>query len=143
MLLRGAVAQCPERVLEVIDYLNYQRQRRHIRNPVRYLYEAISFESNLAIPQSSTPELPTGFGQWVDVAKAKGEVLAAMTIDSVHHILSAEQMWIPTEQAQHSGQFLTANEIMRVSAPSYGSLANEKSVVSALIPKTVRTIVST
>ena len=49
--LRGAIktasseanAQYPERVLEAIDYLNYQRQRRHIRNPVGYLYEGRVF----------------------------------------------------------------------------------------------------
>ena len=94
--LRGAVARFPDRVLEAIDYLHYQRQRRHIHNPVGYLYEAIASGWKLAIPQPSTPELPAGFGQWFEEARDKGQVLAAMAIGGIHHTLHVELGWIPT-----------------------------------------------
>ena len=45
-------------------------------------------------------------------------------------------------QVQHSGQFSVANSGMRVSGLFYSSSANEKSIVSALAQKSVRTIAS-
>ena len=93
-----ANAQYPERVMEAIDYLNYQRQRRHIHNPVGYLYEAIASGWNISIPGSGTSRLPAGFSKWFSVAKAQGRVLAATMIDRVHHTLHVELGWLPTEQ---------------------------------------------
>ena len=95
--LRGAIARFPERVLEAIAYLNYQRQRRHIRNPVGYLYEAIVGGWELHVPEASELILPTEFRQWFDEARTKGDVLAAMMINGIHHTLHVDKGWVPTE----------------------------------------------
>ena len=95
--LRGAIARFPERVLKAIDYLNYQRQRQHIRNPARYLYEAIveNWDLSTAGPRASI--LPAGFRQWFDKARREGQVIAATVIDGIHHTLHVEKGWVPTE----------------------------------------------
>lgn len=96
--LKGAIAQYPERVRGAIDYLKFQQGRRFIQNPVGYLYEAIVSGWNLSTPSLSVSAPPAGFNEWFDRAKTQGWVVAAMTIDGVHHTLHTQQGWIPTEQ---------------------------------------------
>ena len=103
--LRGAIktassqanARFPDRVLEAIDYLNYQQQRRHIHNPVGYLYEAIVQKWKLHDSKLSADILPAGFSQWFNEARAEGRVLAAMMINEIHHTLHIDKGWVPTE----------------------------------------------
>ncbi len=56
--------------------------------------------------------------------------------------LDHDSRQIVAEPSQHSGQFFNGNGRMRVLALFYSSLAHEKSRVSALARKSVRTIAS-
>jgi hypothetical protein len=96
--LKAAIAQFPDRVPAAIAYLQHQQQHHAIRNPTGYLHQAIIQGWNLSIASSPTPPLPTGFNVWFDWAQAQGWVLAATTIDGIHHTLHVQQGWIPTEQ---------------------------------------------
>ena len=69
---------------------------------VGYLYEAIAAGWKLTIPQPSVSGVLIGFRTWFDQAKAQGLVLAAMTIDGVHHTLHAVQGWLPTSYLMQS-----------------------------------------
>ena len=96
--LKAAIAQFPDRVLAAIAYLQHQQQHHSIRNPIGYLQQAITQGWSLSIAASATPALPTDFNAWFDWAKAQGLVLAATTIDGVHHTLHVQQGWVPTGQ---------------------------------------------
>jgi hypothetical protein len=96
--LRGAITQFPERVRGAIEYLRFQQGRRSIHHPVGYLYEAIVSGWNLSTPSPSVSAPPAGFNEWFDRAKTQSWVVAAMTIDGVHHTLHTQQGWVPTEQ---------------------------------------------
>ncbi|MBD2094257.1 hypothetical protein H6F90_03730 [Trichocoleus sp. FACHB-591] len=99
--LKAAIAQFPDRVPAAIAYLQHQRQHHSIRNPIGYLHQAILQGWKLAIVASSTSLLPAGFNAWFSWAKAQGWVLAATTIDGIHHTLHVQQGWIPTKQLMH------------------------------------------
>jgi hypothetical protein len=99
--LKRAIAQFPDRVQPAIDYLNHQQQKRQIKNSVGYLYQAIVESWNLAVPQatlavSAKQHVPAGFSEWFDQMKAQGLVVAATTVDGIHHTLHTQQGWIPT-----------------------------------------------
>lgn len=93
--LRRAIAQFPDRVQPAIDYLQHQQQKRQIKNPVGYLYQAIVEHWNLAIPQAL---VPAGFSEWFDQMKRQGLVVAAMVIDGVHNTLHVTEGWQSTQQ---------------------------------------------
>ncbi|HEY9909069.1 MAG TPA: hypothetical protein V6D18_15850 [Thermosynechococcaceae cyanobacterium] len=94
-LLQSAIARFPEQVQPALRYLNHQQQRRTILNPVGYLYQAITQAWNIALPD---PVTPVGFREWFDRTKEQGLVVAAMTIEGVHHTLHIQQGWVPTVQ---------------------------------------------
>ncbi|MBD2153087.1 hypothetical protein [Leptolyngbya sp. FACHB-16] len=95
--LRRAIAQYPGRVEGAIAYLQHQQEKRKIENPVGYLYEAIC--SGWALPVSHASAIvPQGFNEWFNRARAEGLVVAAMTIEGVHHTLHAQRGWMPTVQ---------------------------------------------
>ncbi|MBW4489504.1 MAG: hypothetical protein KME12_17090 [Trichocoleus desertorum ATA4-8-CV12] len=96
--LKVAIAQFPDRVPAAIAYLQHQQQRHSIRNPIAYLHQAIAQGWSLSIAGSATSALATDFKQWFDWAKAQGKVLAATTLNGVHHTLHVHQGWVPTEQ---------------------------------------------
>jgi hypothetical protein len=86
-------------VKPAIAYLQHQQQKRQIKNPVGYLYEALVQGWELNIAEASRAIVPASFSQWFDRARAKGLVLAATTIEGVHHTLHIQQGWIPTVEA--------------------------------------------
>jgi hypothetical protein len=94
--LRRAIAQYPGRVKGAIDYLKQQQQKRRIKNPAGYLYEAIVQEWNVSVVRESI--VPEGFSEWFESMKKQGLVLAAMTIEGVHHTWHCQLGWVPTEQ---------------------------------------------
>ncbi|MBD2096529.1 hypothetical protein H6F90_15425 [Trichocoleus sp. FACHB-591] len=96
--LKAAIAQFPDRVPAAIAYLQHQRQHHSIRNPMGYLHQAILQGWNPCITTSATSALPAGFNVWFDWAKTQGRVLAATTINGVHHALHVQQGWVPTKQ---------------------------------------------
>ncbi|MDX2244787.1 MAG: hypothetical protein NW224_29275 [Leptolyngbyaceae cyanobacterium bins.302] len=101
--LKRAIAQFPDRVKPAIDYLNQQQQKQPINNPVGYLYEAIVEGWNLAVPKatlagSAKQCVPDGFSEWFNQMKAQGLVVAAMTIDGVHHTLHIQHDWVQTHE---------------------------------------------
>lgn len=107
--LKRAVRQFPERVIGAIRYLQQQQRRRQIENPGGYLYRAIIegwqvSQQEGAIPfQGRDAIAPIGFKVWFDQMQEKGLVLAATTIDGVHHTLHVEQGWVPTCQLMGEG----------------------------------------
>jgi hypothetical protein len=107
--LKRAIAQFPDRVQTAIDYLSHQQQKRQIKNPVGYLYEAIVEGWNLVVPQatlasSAKQHVPDDFSEWFDQMKAQGLVVAATTIEGVHHTLHMQQGWVPTQQLMSEAQ---------------------------------------
>ncbi|MGG6295029.1 hypothetical protein ACQ4M4_11435 [Leptolyngbya sp. AN02str] len=94
--LKRAIAQFPNRVKSAIAYLKQRQRQHHIKNPVGYLHQAIVKGWNLQVESSSV--LPKGFNEWFDQMKHHGLVVAATTIDGIHHTLHAEQGWLPTTQ---------------------------------------------
>lgn len=101
--LKRAIAQSPDRVKPAIDYLSHQQQKRPINNSVGYLYQAIVEGWNLVVPQailavSAKQYIPDGFNEWFDQMKEQGLVVAATTIDGVHHTLHVIEGWQPTQQ---------------------------------------------
>jgi len=110
-VLKRAIAQFPDRVKPAIDYLNRQQQKQQIKNPVGYLYQAILEGWSLAVPQatlavSAKQHVPAGFHEWFDQMKAQGLVVAATTIDGIHHTLHVEQGWLPTKELMETLAFL-------------------------------------
>jgi hypothetical protein len=97
--LKEAIQRFPDRVKPAIAYLRHQQQKRRIKNPVGYLYEAIVQRWELNIAESSEAGVPAGFSQWFDRARRQGLVIAATTIDGIHHTLHIQQGWIPTMEA--------------------------------------------
>ena len=93
---KKAIVQFPNRVQPAIDYLNHQQQKRQINNPVGYLYQAIVEGWNLQVKKNSI--LPKGFNEWFEQMKHQGLVVAAMTIDGIHHTLHIQQEWVPTAE---------------------------------------------
>lgn len=94
--LKDAIAQFPDRVQPAIAYLQHQRQRRSLQNPMGYLYKAITVGWDLIISEPSVT--PFGFNKWFEWAKMQGWVIAATAIDNVHHTLHVQRGWLPTEQ---------------------------------------------
>lgn len=93
--LRRAIAQYPEQVERAIAYLQHQQQKRRIENPVGYLYEAIVSNWGIAVIPSG---VPVGFNEWFNWAKKQGQVLAATTVEGVHHTLHTQRGWLPTAE---------------------------------------------
>jgi hypothetical protein len=44
------------------------------------------------------PVVPIGFKKWFDQAQAQERVIAATTIDGVHHTLHVHKGWVPTSE---------------------------------------------
>lgn len=91
-----------------IVYLRYQQQKRQIKKLVGYLYEAIVQGWELTA-ESSEAGVPVGFSQWFDRARAQGLVIAATTIEGVHHTLHIQQGWIPTMEAMRKYSIAAAD----------------------------------
>jgi hypothetical protein len=104
--LKKVIAQFPNRVQAALSYLNQQQQKRPIKNPAGYLYEAIIQGWSLSASEPSGTVTPAGFTQWFDQARAQGLVIGATTINGVHHTLHAEHEWIPTTQMMQKYQML-------------------------------------
>lgn len=100
--LKQAIAQHPERVEQAIAYLHDQQQQRRIKNPVGYLYQAITEEWDLTISGQSTVAVPDGFNHWFNWAKGQGFVIAATTINGTHHTLHIQHGWLPTKHLMQS-----------------------------------------
>ncbi|MEP0914546.1 hypothetical protein NDI45_26955 [Leptolyngbya sp. GB1-A1] len=107
--LKEAIERFPKRVKPAIVYLRHQQQKRQIKNPVGYLYEAIVQGWELPMAESSEAIVPVGFSQWFDRARAQGLVIAATTIDGIHHTLHIQQGWIPTMEAMRKYSITAAN----------------------------------
>ncbi len=101
--LKEASERFPDRVKPAITYLRQQQQKRQIKNPVGYLYEAIVQGWELSIAESCEAIVPAGFSQWFERARAQGLVIAATTIDRVHYTLHVKRGWIPTSKIMHLG----------------------------------------
>ncbi|WP_088889825.1 hypothetical protein [Leptolyngbya ohadii] len=106
--LKEAIERFPDRVKPAIVYLRHQQQKRQIKNPVGYLYEAIVQGWELTA-ESSEAGVPVGFSQWFDRARAQGLVIAATTIEGVHHTLHIQQGWIPTMEAMRKYSIAAAD----------------------------------
>jgi hypothetical protein len=96
--LKKAIQQFPDRVKGAIEYLKHQQSKRAIANTVGYLYQAIVSGWDLSLPESPMPVVPIGFKEWFDQAQAQGRVIAATTIDGVHHTLHIHKGWVPTSE---------------------------------------------
>jgi hypothetical protein len=96
--LKKAIEQFSDRVKGAIAYLKYQQSKRGITNPVGYLYQAIVSGWELAIAEPTLSVVPVGFKEWFDQAKAQGIVVAATTIEGVHHTLHVERGWVMTTE---------------------------------------------
>ncbi|MBD2024193.1 hypothetical protein [Leptolyngbya sp. FACHB-711] len=105
--LKEAIERFPDRVKPAIAYLRQQQQKRQIKNPMGYLYEAIVKGWNVQIEKHSI--LPKGFNEWFDYMKRQGLVIAATTIDGIHHTLHIQQGWIPTMEAMRKYSMAAAN----------------------------------
>ncbi|MBD1851696.1 hypothetical protein H6F87_17020 [Cyanobacteria bacterium FACHB-502] len=107
--LKEAIERFPDRVKPAIAYLRHQQQKRQIKNPVGYLYEAIVQGWELNMDEASEAGVPAGFSQWFDRARVQGLVIAATMIERVHHTLHIQQGWIPTMEAMRKYSIATAN----------------------------------
>jgi hypothetical protein len=102
--LKRAITQYPHRVQPAIQYLKHQQQKRTIQNPAGYLYQAI-VEGWEVESSEFLGIIPDHFHAWYNRAKAAGLVIAATTIDSIHHTLHVQQGWVQTHQLMQSGFF--------------------------------------
>jgi hypothetical protein len=99
--LRRAITQCPERVQPALQYLKHQQQKRTIQNPAGYLHQAIIDDWEVQSSES-LGTVPDHFHAWYNRAKAAGLVIAATTIDGIHHTLHVQQGWVQTRQLMQS-----------------------------------------
>lgn len=112
--IKGAIARFPDRVQAAISFLQHQQQKRQIQNPMGYFYQTLVSGWDLSIPQTSAYIIPADFSKWFDWAKMQGWVIAATTINGVHHTLHSQQGWIPTKQVmQHYPQPISLESLSK------------------------------